>query len=122
MRDLVNYALRLKRPPQSIYCKLPVSICRSLFARVAKRAYGVYEQPASEYMVDYMMQIWRGLVTFEYSLFDITASGLRCKLGLASEDRLKGADFPVPFSILYGESDWMKQMDNGHSQRLIEHK
>jgi pimeloyl-ACP methyl ester carboxylesterase len=40
-------------------------------------------------------------------------------LGLASEDRLGGQDFPIPFSICYGDEDWMLPVDAGHSARLI---
>lgn len=73
-----------------MYRKMPAAACKLAFGRVVRAIYHVSNQEEIPTMVDYMMQVWRMPGTFEYSIYQITAQGIKCRLGLASEDRLGG--------------------------------
>mmetsp|Transcript_5603 Transcript_5603/g.9648 ORF Transcript_5603/g.9648 Transcript_5603/m.9648 type:complete len:88 (+) Transcript_5603:817-1080(+) len=48
-------------------------------------------------------------------LFEV---GFHAKVSLSNE--LGKSDFPVPFSFIYGDQDWVKQVDEGSTERLLE--
>ena len=53
-------------------------------------------------------------IMFEY---DITP-----KISLSNPSKLGREDFKVPFSIVFGDDDWMTSYDDGCSKILIEQK
>ena len=71
-------------------------------------------------MVDYLFQILMRPGTTEYALFQLFAIGIRSKYGL--NNLLNSEDFKVEFTIIFGDIDWVKELDSGASELLIELK
>ena len=53
-------------------------------------------------------------IMFEY---DITP-----KISLSDSTKLGNPEFQIPFSIVFGDDDWMESYDDGWSRKLIESK
>ena len=49
--------------------------------------------------------------TSEFAFLNLFTNGLQAHLPLGTEDKLGSEDFPIPFSYILGESDWMKLCD-----------
>lgn len=46
-------------------------------------------------------------------------SNLVAKIPLSQEDRLANPDFPLPISVIFGEQDWVKDVDQNASLNLV---
>ena len=49
--------------------------------------------------------------TSEFAFLNLFTNGLQAHLPLGTEDKLGSEEFPVPFSYILGESDWMRLCD-----------
>lgn len=71
-------------------------------------------------ITDYMMGIFKMPGTTEVALGKLFALSLRARFGLDSQDRFLNPSFTTPFSILFGDDDWVKVVgDRGASPELI---
>ena len=68
------------------------------------------------------MQVFRRAGTSEYALTNLFTSGMRPINGLNCQWMMQNPNFTVPFSIVFGENDWMKGIDRGQSELLIQIK
>ena len=73
-------------------------------------------------LTDYMMEIFKLPGTTEVALGKLF-NLLRARFGLDAEDRFASPEFTTPFSVLFGDDDWVKTAsDMGASPVLIEKK
>jgi len=63
-----------------------------------------------------MYQICLRQGTTEYALMVNFEHGLQAKVPLSNQDKLGRPDFPVPFSFVYGDADWVPSVDEGASE------
>ena len=74
-------------------------------------------------LTDYLMTIFQMPGTTEVALYKLFALALRARFGLDTQDRLLDPSFITPFSILFGDDDWVKTVaDRGASPELITKK
>jgi hypothetical protein len=71
-------------------------------------------------LTNYYFQIIYREGTFEYSFNILFEYDITPKLSLSGPSKLGNEDFKVPFSIVFGDDDWMTNYDDGCSQALIE--
>lgn len=71
-------------------------------------------------LIDYMYQIFLREGTTEYALMINFELGMQAKIPLSNADKLGSPDFPLPFSFIYGDDDWVPLTDDGASQKLVE--
>jgi hypothetical protein len=57
--------------------------------------------------------------TFEYSMNIMFEYEIIPKISLSDENMLADEKFKVPFSIVFGDDDWMAGYDDGCSKSLI---
>jgi hypothetical protein len=55
----------------------------------------------------------------ECALMVLFDCALQAKLPLSDKERLGNPNFPIPFSIIYGDNDWVLRIDDNQSQDLI---
>ena len=101
---------------------LPHDFNVEFFKGRVRNAYKITHEPTNQYLAEYLCQLERQEPVWELSLFQMITGGMRCKRGLASPERLNNPNFDVPFSIVFGDRDWLRGVDNGRSEQLIESK
>ena len=80
-----------------------------------------FEDEFERYIVGaYTYQIFMKPGESEYALLLNFDEQLRAYEPLMSHQCLGNDDFPVPVSIMMGETDWMHEVDQGASQKLVE--
>ena len=57
--------------------------------------------------------------TSEYALLINFDSDMNAYLPLGSPNKMGNADYPVPFSIVHGDTDWVKDIDSGASEKIV---
>ena len=80
----------------------------------------VENEDQREAVIDYMYQIFLRKGTTEYALMVNFELGMQAKIPLSNPEKLGRTDFPIPFSFVYGDDDWVPLTDDGASKRLIE--
>ena len=50
--------------------------------------------------------------TTECALMVLFDCALQAKLPLSNKDKLGNPNFPLPFTIIYGENDWVLRIDD----------
>jgi hypothetical protein len=68
---------------------------------------------------DYLFQIIYREGTFEYSFNILFEYDIIPKISLSDCTKLGNENFNVPFSIVFGDDDWMTNYDEGFSKILI---
>ena len=58
--------------------------------------------------------------TTEYSLQVMFDPALQAYHPLGTDQKLASPNFPVPISFIYGEEDWMLQVDDDAAQICVE--
>jgi len=58
-----------------------------------------------------MYQIFMRPGTTEYAMMILFDLGLYSKLPLGTPDKMANDQFPIPFSFIYGERDWVRTVD-----------
>jgi len=73
-------------------------------------------------LIEYYLQILSKEGTYEYSFNIMFEHDISPKISLSDLTKLGNEDFPVPFSIVFGDDDWMTKCDDGCSKYLIKQK
>lgn len=69
-------------------------------------------------MRNYLFQIFYQDGTTEYALPINFEFGLQAKIPLGTAEKLNMDQFPIPFCFLYGDNDWVCQLDDGFSKSI----
>ena len=57
--------------------------------------------------------------TTEFALLINFDSDMSAYLPLGSPKKMGGVDYPVPFSIIHGDQDWVGDIDSGASEQIV---
>ena len=57
--------------------------------------------------------------TTEYGIHVMFNPGLQAHHPLGAHDKLGSPTFPIPFSFIYGDSDWTVQVDEDAAQKCV---
>ena len=60
------------------------------------------------------------VATTEFALLINFDSDMNSYLPLGSSDKMGGIFFPIPFSIVHGDDDWVKDIDCGASEDAVQ--
>jgi hypothetical protein len=58
--------------------------------------------------------------TTEFALLINFDSEMGAYLPLGTQEKMGGLDFPVPFSIVHGDIDWVRDIDMGASEEIVQ--
>ena len=74
----------------------------------------------AEIVRDYMYQILLRPGTTEYAILVSFGVGLVCHLPLESVEKLADPNFPIPVSFIYGDNDWVTNIEGEAPLRVAE--
>ena len=104
----------------------PYDVCRvagESFAMKIINAYvnrRLHDDYARHVVAAYTYQIFmKPGATTEFALLINFDSDMNAYLPLAAPCKLASEDFPIPFSIVHGDIDWVKDIDQGASELLV---
>jgi cardiolipin-specific phospholipase len=86
----------------------------------AGRRTGGVDNKAKEAIRDYLYQIIMRPGCTEYALMVNFEPGLVCKIPLEHPEKLANPTLPFPVSFIYGDNDWVGDMEGEAPQRVVE--
>lgn len=116
---MINWFLMSKTSPFVFHRISPYSVAFLWCEALAKNRFRLNTEREWKACAQLLTQVFRRPATFEHALPIMFGTGLRARMGLASATRLGNPNFTVPFSIIHGDVDWVKSIDNGAAENLI---